>query len=125
MTKGLRYLFGSDWADRQKRMADDLSALREHRGYHALTDMLEGDLRALWRAWLDEGLDDMEAHKVRTEAIILFKLLANLDGITAEKELREMQDRMYQGLTTDRQMDEAIAEHLQSGQSSPAGEGVY
>lgn len=126
MKSGFRYLFGNSWAERKKKADEDLAALREHRGYHALTDMLEGELRQLWNVWLREDLDQSQALQVRLEAQILMKVLVDLEGITSEKDLQEMQERQYQGFTTDAEMGAAIADHMQtSGGLSPSGEGVY
>lgn len=124
--KGLRYQVGGNWAERAQKAAEDLSDLRANRGYLALTDMLEGDLRALWRLWVDDAVDAGRAERYRQEAMILVKLLATMEGATSEKDLQEMQARAYEGFMTDEQMAAAHAEALnQAGQSPPEGGGVY
>jgi len=125
LSSGLRYLMGNSWAERKAKADEDLASLREHRGYHALTDMLEGELRALWSQWLRDDIDQSQAAILRLEAQLLHKLIVELEGITSEKDLQEMQTRQYQGFTDDANMEAAIASHMQSAGQSPAGEGVY
>ena len=126
MTKGFRYSFGSSWADRAEKQADDLHSLKGHRGYLALTDMLEGDLRACWMRWIDPDLDGMEVDRVRQEAMLITKILVNLEQMTSEKDLQEMQVRAYEGFTTDEEIQAAHGAALaQAGQLPPTGGGVY
>jgi len=120
------YKFGSTWAERAEKMAEDLADLREHRGFAGLLDLLESEIRARLKVIMDADSDDFQVSKARDVVLALQDTLAVLHGIADKKDLQELQESVMKGFTTDEEVFREHAEALAgSGFNTPNGGGVY
>lgn len=118
----LRYKAGQDYASRMKAGAEDLADLRQHRGYAYLMDMLDAELRSLWRQFLDPAMDDHQAVTLRARAIWLSEFIRSLDQKTTEKAWIDEQERIFSAMHAD---EDLMAEAARALAGGPPAEGIY
>lgn len=119
---GLRYKQGSDFASRMKAGSEDLADLRQHRGYAYLMDMLDAELRSIWRQWTDQAIPDDKATGLRTRAIWLADLIRSIDQKVSEKDWMDEQERIFSAMHTDEAL---LAEATQALNGGQPNQGIY
>lgn len=113
---GLRYQHGQSYKERMERGASDVEELRQHRGYLYLMDMLDAELRTLWRTWTAEETTPEKAEGMRLRAIWLSDLIRSIDGKTSEQAWIAEQERIFTASYTD---DALMAEAAAAARGSP------
>jgi hypothetical protein len=113
---GLRYQHGQSFKERMERGASDVEELRTHRGYLYLMDMLDAELRTLWRQWTHLETSPSQAEQMRQRAMWLSDLIKSIDGKTSEQAWLQEQDRIFTASYTD---DALLAEAAAAARGSP------
>jgi hypothetical protein len=117
----LRYQIGKDWTSRMKAGADDLADMRRHRGYGYLMDMLDAELRSIWRAWMHVDTDHNKAEAMRQRAIWLSDFIRSIDEKMSEKAWMDEQERIFNASYT----DEQLATEIAKAAGGPPDTGIY
>ena len=113
---GLRYQHGQSFKERMERGASDVEELRTHRGYLYLMDMLDAELRFIWRRWTAEETTAQQAEQMRMRAVWLSDLIKSIDGKTSEQAWMAEQERIFTASYTD---DALMAEAAAAARGTP------